>query len=123
MDQHGQIGPEKGTYAADAREVARRLLNGAPVYVAVAHRMTRIDLILIRAEHLSAPGQMPSQITGHDGEWLYVSWIEHGSGWFDISTYLAPDYVAESLNASPVDGETIAEFLTRLNFNPPVRAA
>lgn len=113
MDQYGQIGPEKGSYARDVRTVARMLVRGeTPVYVAHVARMTRLGLHLWLR---SREGDLQVAPRGlEDAEWLYVLVDEHGGTHFEIGSYLAPDYIATRLNVTLADAKELGEFFARL---------
>lgn len=116
MDAYGQIGPEKGEYAADVRDVSR-CLTGATVHVALADRGTCLGMFLTTAEDLSMPkgGKMPAAVRLNEG-YVLVALPDHGAYWFKLDGgYHAPGYVAERLGLGQGDGEIVAEFLTRLD--------
>lgn len=119
MDVHGQIGPEKGDYAADVKRVADVLETGRTAYVKLADRGTSYRLVLIERESLAFPALDPdSPIDGvpPGSNYLFVAVIEHGAYWFRLDTYPDPGYVADKLDLHEADGEVLAEFLSRLGF-------
>lgn len=117
MDEHGQIGPEKGQYPADVRAVARLLRDNGHVLVKLSDRMTVYWLHIALREGIPTMldngyviGGVPS-----DAGYVLVSCVEHGSYWFQLGGFNAPEYVATKLDlAGVVDGEIISEFLARL---------
>lgn len=117
MDKYGQIGPEKGDYASDARAVATNLADVGACFVAFAHDGTRMNLILVPRMHVACEGAEPAGLE-RAGEvpawWIHVAVTEHGAYWFDVFNYADPGYVASKLDITLVDGTALAEFLTRL---------
>lgn len=115
MDQFQQIGQEKGDYAADVRDVARVLTAGHPTTVALAHRMTRMQLVLALYGSVAVLTPPPG-VDGEDRVFMFVAVIEHGAYWFATDGFLDPGFVAGKLGLAYVDGATVAEFLTRVGI-------
>jgi hypothetical protein len=133
MDGYGQIGPEKGDYAADVRAVADQL-DAGPTLVSLADKGTKLNLVLVPAlriqgrspnvegtfghtvvaEAIGLP-RRPDLSSGDLDNWLFVGVIEHGAYWFRPGGYISAGYVADKLDVEVADGETVAEFLTRLH--------
>lgn len=119
MDGFGQIGPDKGNYAADVKATVTELEAGGPVYLALADRGTKYELVLVLADRIAAMELAALRRSfGADStqDWLFVGWLGHGAYWFKLDGgYIAPSYVAKSFGVeSEADGEVLAEFLTRL---------
>lgn len=110
--QDGVIGPERGSYAADVRAIAERLDAGWTVFVALDDEGTRYNLVVARVQDIDSLGRDPGGVTD---EYLFVAVQDHGAYWFNPTSLLTPDYVANKLNVSDTDGKVIGEFLTRLN--------
>lgn len=114
MDGYGQIGPEKGSYANDVREVAQSLFHPErAAFVALSDKSTKLRLVLVLRESFALVGQGPEGVdVGED--YIFVGCVEHGAYWFQLGAYHAPDYVASKLGIENADGDTVSEFLTRL---------
>lgn len=115
MDQFQQTGPEKGDYAADVRALARTLTSGLPTTVALAHRVTRMQLVLSLYDWVTVITPPPG-VDGEERAFMFVAVIEHGAYWFALDGYLDPGFVADKLGLAYVDGATVAEFLTRVGI-------
>lgn len=125
MDAFGAIGPEKGDYAEDSRAVAKLLRSYGAVYVELADKSTKLRIVLTGREHLVCPGAEPSGVPlrepNHDdseevpANYLHVAVLDHGAYWFRLGDFHQPGYVAARLGIEEPDGETVGEFLTRLN--------
>lgn len=111
MDQYRQIGPEKGDYDDDVQRVARELMNGETVHVALTHRMTRQSLVLAFASSIAKIS--PVEGLGQD-MFLLVVRPEKGAYWFRIDHFQTPDYIAARMGVHLADAETISDFLARL---------
>ena len=109
------IGVEYTNYALDARIVANLLADRGSVLLALADKGTRLNLAITLREHLHMPFGEPEGL-GEDPHdcWALVSIVEHGAYWLNLRGYLAPNYIADKLDITVADGETVAEFLTRL---------
>lgn len=120
MDEYGQIGPEKGDYERDCRQVAHALRNHGNVFVAFAANGTRMDLTLIhKADLLCLPnGARPAGIgkLGADlpdtSQWVLVVREGYGSYWFDLTAHIAPGYLQGKFErTTDIDAEVLTEFL------------
>ena len=122
MDEYGQIGPEKGDYAADMQAVWRALQDAGdpkPVFVKLADAGTLLRLLVAWAPAIGVPGSAPWPVDGTSEpleDWFFVAVVEHGAYWFRVDTLQKGGYVASKLGLEARDGETVAEFLTRLNL-------
>lgn len=122
MDKYGQIGPDKGDYDHDVALVANALTAGIQaVSVILAHRGTRMQIVLATKEHLLVYGGDP--LSGQSARerdateaqlWVFVAMQEHGAYWFRLDTIAHSSYISEKLDVMPGDAETIMDFLTRL---------
>lgn len=116
MDAHGQIGPEKGDYAADVVAVARKLREGT-TYVDLAHNGTKYRLLLTLREDVDRLGDYGIEGVPAGQGFIHVAATDHGHYWFQLGGYIAPSYVADKLDDfNETDGKTIAEFLKRLEL-------
>lgn len=115
------IRPDSAHYAADCRQIARSLdpPNSDAVYVRLVDRSTTYHLILVPIDAAVQYGVPP--VKGKD--WIVVNRIGHGSYWFDLAGFVAPNYITEKLRLDAGgDGEAIAEFLARLGAARKVKA-
>lgn len=115
MDAHGQIGPEKGGYAQDVKEVAI-LLASETTYVRLADHGSQYRLLLTLRDLVVSLGDEDDQIDGVPrGEgFIHVAVQEHGAYWFQLGGFQASGYVGSKLGLGEKDGSVIGEFLTRL---------
>lgn len=123
MDEHGQVGPEKGDYGRDVRAVATLMATlQRSVYVPFAANGTRLGLLLTRKADLATLRATPEGLAEVEGDpwvaapagWVHVSVANHGSYWFNLATYLNDGYIASKLDVTATDGAALGEFLTRL---------
>jgi hypothetical protein len=110
------IGPDRSTdYASDVRLAARMLSDHGATFVPLAHRGTLLKLVVVLRENLFSPF---TEIEGLGDDvndcWAFVACHDHKAYWFNLRCYLAGGYVAEKLDIAPADGDTVAEFLTRV---------
>jgi acetylornithine/succinyldiaminopimelate/putrescine aminotransferase len=113
MDKYGQIGPDKGEYDHDVALVANSLTAGIQaVSVILAHRGTRMQLLLASKEHTLVFGGDP--LYDAAGVWVFLAVQEHGAHWFRIDTIAHTSYLREKLGVTEADAETISDFLVRL---------
>lgn len=109
-----EIRPDEPGYASYCRLVVDALSRADEnncVFVALVAKSTRMELAIVLQ---SAMFQVTEPRQPAANAYAMVAVMEHGAYWFDLESYLAPSYVAEKLNITSADGETIAEFLTRL---------
>lgn len=125
MDEYGQIGPEKGTFTADCEEVTALIAKGAPVYVTLTHRLTRMEVVLTLKQAFLRPdgGGGPEGVflDREPAPWLLVTviergccWAQLGRGWTPHASYIASHMVKNGEAFNDVDAETIAAFLREL---------
>lgn len=124
MDEYGQIGPEKGTFTADCEEVAALIAKGAPVYVTLTHRLTRMEVVLTLKQAFLRPedGGGPEGVfqEAPTAPWLLVTviergacWAQLGRGWTPHASYIA-SHMVKADHFNDVDAETVAAFLREL---------
>ena len=112
MDQYGQIGPEKGNYGEDVRDVANALkFPERAVHVLLTHRMTQQSLVLCLKDAMELNGPVAGC---SEGVWLFVARLEHGAYWFRYDHMLDASYVASKLDIHRVDAETLVDFIERI---------
>lgn len=118
MDQYGQIGPEKGSYAADVKVVANMIRNGTTVHLAHAHRGSRFDVILAPTDSIVQTADLLNAESPR--EWaspgtIFVAIIGKGAYTFHHGPWIAPSYLQEKLDLTEPDAEAIGGLLKRLH--------
>jgi hypothetical protein len=123
VDSFGSIGPDKGEYAADVRKVARLLRARASVYVPLAAKATKLNMLVATRAGVALPFADWTSLDEGD-RWVFVAVDGHGAAWFQFG-FNTPGYVADKLSVTHADGDTISEFLARLaaELTPPLVAA
>lgn len=116
MDRYGQIGPEKGNWNQDCRRVADVLADGRTPFVALAHRGTRQEVMLVLASRAWCVESEPEGIDANDSPpWALLSVVGRGACWVQLGVgFMRAEYLAEHLSAeghNPIDAESLAALL------------
>lgn len=116
MDRYGQIGPEKGNWNQDCRRVAEVLADGETPFVALAHRGTRQEVMLMPASRAWCVEAKPTGIDATDSPpWALLSVVGRGACWVQLGVgYVHAGYIAGHLSGAghdPVDAESLAALL------------
>jgi hypothetical protein len=117
--------PGAETYAKDVRGIWDLLKNGQTVHVTVEDRATRYRIVLfpVVSTVFTNIEDRPGSGYESEGYWLGVALMDHGAYWFDLGSYLSPDFVGDKLAVSVGDGEVLSEFLIRLAAARRIHAA